>query len=305
LARDDRKGRGGGGAWWGEALWRCVVRTGLRVDCGHRLSTRRRERFNDLSKTNTKAEGEGALLSVARNLRSASKNLEFRARTLRRGVNSRQRERFVAEKIIGRALRRRRSGRSSAGRRLVTVMRGAGQRTSRRGVIALAGWRLGRPSWRTERASGGVEVARAGVRVGWSVGPRVSADIAGGGQISLDQPSRQQGAAVFVHPRVEQLHDFLAHICRQIQAGHLVRLQSGLRGCQQKIPIHFLLAMLSQGASLMNAVRYPFINTRQGNSLPRTLWKYVQKPLLASFRDGGVWASQKTNTLTAPEGRSQ
>jgi hypothetical protein len=35
--------------------------------------------------------------------------------------------------------------------------------------------------------------------------------------------------------------------------------------------------MLSHVASLMNGVRYPFINTRQGNSLPRTLWKCVEK----------------------------
>jgi hypothetical protein len=48
----------------------------------------------------------------------------------------------------------------------------------------------------------------------------------------------------------------------------------------------------------MNAVRYPFINTRQGNSSPRTLGKCVQKPLFSSVlepRDLGVVENKRLN----------
>ena len=82
-----RNSCGGGGAWWGEALWRCVVPTGLRVFCGHRLSTRRRVIFNCLSRPETKADGDRAAT--------------YAAMKLGRDVNSRRRERFFAKNFIG------------------------------------------------------------------------------------------------------------------------------------------------------------------------------------------------------------
>ena len=68
-----------------------------------------------------------------------------------------------------------------------------------------------------------------------------------GRQVSLDQPSRQQGTAAFVHPRVEQLRDLLPHVGGKIQSRLFKRLQSGLRRRQEKLPIHFLLEVLSHG----------------------------------------------------------
>ncbi len=104
MARWDLNGGGGGDgtigcgeAWRGGAPGRCVAPTGRRVVCGQRLSTLRRVDVTDLSKAKTKADGDGAALFAAPNPR-------FTARTLRRGVNSRRRERFVAKNFIGRAL---------------------------------------------------------------------------------------------------------------------------------------------------------------------------------------------------------
>jgi len=104
LARDDWKGGGWGGARWGEALWRCVDPTGLRVFCGHRLSTRRRVIFDCLSRPKTKADGDRAAADVALKLG--------------RDVNSRSRERFFAKNLIGRVAGDCACVRSAARRRL-------------------------------------------------------------------------------------------------------------------------------------------------------------------------------------------
>lgn len=245
MARWDLKGGGRGGAWWCQARGRGVVQTGLRVVCGHRLSTRRRVDGTDLSKAKTKAGGDGAALFAAQTPRHT-------AHALGRGVNSRRGERFVAKNFIGRALCRRGSVRSCTRGRF----RGAVRHARRLLLILL----------RVEfaQATACATTNRVGVRR----------------QVPLDQPSGQQGVAVLVHPRIEQLHDFLSHIGRQIQSRHLERLQRGFRRSQEKFPIHFLLAMLSQGTDLlMNAARYPFINTRPGKSVMKKLWKFVEKPI--------------------------
>jgi hypothetical protein len=218
MARWELNGGGGGGemiacggAWWGVALGRWVVATGLRVVCGHRLSTRRRADGTDLSTAKTKADADGATLFAAQ-------KRPHTARALRRGVNSRRGERFVAENFIGRALRLRDSVRTSSRRWLRHVVRHA-----RRLLLVLLLVEFA-------QATTCVTTNRVGV----------------GRQVPLDQPSCQQGIAVLVHPRIEQLHDFLSHIGGQIQSRHLERLQRGFRRRQKKIPIHFLLRMLRQ-----------------------------------------------------------
>jgi hypothetical protein len=48
----------------------------------------------------------------------------------------------------------------------------------------------------------------------------------------------------------------------------------------------------------MNAVRYPFINTRQGKSLSSALWKCVQNPLFSPVlepRNLGVTENKRLN----------
>ena len=251
MARWDLNGGGGGdatigcgGAWRGGAPGRCVAPTGRRVVCGQRLSTLRRVDVTDLSKAKTKADGDGAALFAAPNPR-------FTARTLRRGVNSRRRERFVAKNFIGRALCLRGPMRSCTRRKFRHSVRHARPLLL---ILLLVEFAQARSRVRANR----VAVRR---------------------QVPLDQPSSQEGIAVLVHPRVQQLHDFLSDIGRQIQSRHLERLQRGFGRSQKKIPIHFLLGMLSQGTDLiMNAVRYPFNNTRQGKSLVKWLWKYVENP---------------------------
>src|SRR5579859_4178013 len=100
---------GWGGARWGEALGRCVVPTGLRVFCGHRLSTRRRVIFDCLSRPETKADGDRAATYVALQLG--------------RDLNSRRRERFFAKNFIGRAAGHGTYPRRGARRRLWSALR--------------------------------------------------------------------------------------------------------------------------------------------------------------------------------------
>jgi len=145
----------------------------------------------------------------------------FAARKLGRGVNSWRRERFFAKKFIGRVRCRRGSVRSGTRWRF--------RRTERRAWCLLLILLLVEFAQATSR----VRTNRLGVRR----------------QVPFDQPSCQEGIAVLVHPGIEQLHDFLSHIGRQIQSRHLERLQRGFRRRQEKFPIHFLLEMLSQGAS--------------------------------------------------------
>ncbi len=206
MARDDRRGGAAGGAWWGEAPGRCVVLTGLRLLCGHRLSTRRREIFDCLSRPKTKADGD--------------REAAYAALKLGRHLNSRCGERFVAKNFIGRAAR------------YDACMRSGSRRRFRR---ALWGARHGRPELlnfaRSARSRGAIRANCGGV----------------GGQISLDQPSRQQGVAAFIHPNVEELRDFFSQVCCEIQSRLFVRLKRRFRRTQQKFPIYFVLRVLAHG----------------------------------------------------------
>jgi hypothetical protein len=144
------------------------------------------------------------------------------AQKLGSGVNSRRRERFAAKNFIGRGLCRRARVRSCARWRF--------RRACRARCLSLMLILL---LLEFVRAASRVRTNRVGVCR----------------QVSLNQPSCQQGAAVLVNPRVEQLHDFLSYIGRQIQSRNLERLQSGFRRRQKKFPVHFLLGMLSRWAS--------------------------------------------------------
>ena len=92
MAREERKGRGWGGARLGAALRNGGGAAQLGVFCGHRRGTFRREIFDGTSETQTDLIGD----EIAR----------FGGRALGRGVNSRRGIRFFAKNFIGRALRR-------------------------------------------------------------------------------------------------------------------------------------------------------------------------------------------------------
>jgi hypothetical protein len=246
LARGERKGEGWGGARWGETPGRCGGSTGLRGVCGHRRGTLRRELFDCTYELQTKPSGD----EIAR---FATQMSRFTPQTSRRNVNSRCCERFFAKNFIGRITRRNscRSG-LACGR-----LRCAGQQ--RRQVCALLGERTG---------------SARRISCIWSRANRAAV----GGEVSLDQPSRQQGIAAFVHPHLKKLLDFLSQVRSEIQSRALVRLQSRFRRVQKKIPIHFLPCVLAHGDTLlMDAVRYPFINTGQGKRALKRLWIFVQK----------------------------
>jgi hypothetical protein len=205
----DGNGRGRGGcgrAWFGEASWRCGVWTGLRVVCGHRLGTRRRETLDCLSETKTKVFDAVSASDAAQ--------------TLWQCVASARRERICVENFIGLVVSLGAGARSYAARRLWRGARHA------RCLSALI--------------HGFVRAARAVCRICGNCGGF-------GGQVPLDQPSRQQGTAAFVHPRIEQVPDFLPHVGGEIQPRLFKRLQSRLRRTEKKFPIHFLLGMLAHG----------------------------------------------------------
>jgi hypothetical protein len=52
----------------------------------------------------------------------------------------------------------------------------------------------------------------------------------------LDQPARQHGRGVFLHPTVQQLADFLAQIGGVSQTGKLIALQGVTRSGKEKLP---------------------------------------------------------------------
>jgi hypothetical protein len=223
-----------GQAWFGKAPWWCDDSAGLRDVCGHRPGTLRRNGGYCLLEPKSKADGGELTI--------------FGTRLLRRSVDSRRRERFVAKKFIGRAMCRATDVWSSARWRF----RLAGERARQRCSLLL---KFAHARSRALRDRFGV-----------------------GDEVAFDQPSRQQGIAVFAHPRIEQLHDFFSYIRCEIQSRRFVGLKCGLRGCEKKFPIHFLLGMLTHGRPLlMDGVRYLFNNTRQGKQTLKSLWKCVEK----------------------------
>jgi hypothetical protein len=245
LARERWKGRRGGGARGGEALGSGVGSTGLRLVCGHRLGTLRRERLDCTSELLIKPSDGAIARFVTRISRLAPQ-------TLRRGVNSRCRERFFAKNFIGHV------GRPIVGLR--GLARGWFRRAGHGGQLcALA-----------------AERTRSGCRVNW-IWSRASGSTVGC-EVAFDQPARQQSIAAFIHPDLKKLLDFLAQVRGEIQSRALVRLQSRFRRIQKKLPIHFLPSVLGHGdILLMDGVRYPFINTGQEKRALQSLWIFVQK----------------------------
>lgn len=215
MAWEEWKGGGRGGAWWGEAPGRCGGATRLRSDCGHRLGTLRRERVDCTSQLQTKPNGDEMG-------RFATRTSRFTPQTLRRGVNSRRWERFVAKNFIGRIVRRC-----------------SGLRGLARGWFRPAGQHRG------QLYALIAERARGASRISWIWSRANCAAV--GREASLDQPSRQQSIAAFVHPHLKELLDFLSHVRGEIQARALVRLQSRFRRIQKKFPIHFLPSVLAHG----------------------------------------------------------
>jgi hypothetical protein len=224
LARERWKGRRDGEARRGEALGSGVGSTGLRLVCGHRLGTLRRDVFNGGSELQTKPNDD----DVAR---FATPTSRFAARTSERGVKARRRQRFFAENFIGRIVRRS------------SCIRGDARR------------RFGCASWATRHLSLVRRKSAGNARAGSCVrayGFGIGCDVA------LDQPSCLQGITAFVHPYLEKLRDFLSYVGSEIQTRLLVGLQSRFRRTQQKFPIHFLSRLLAHGDPPNGVSTLPF-----------------------------------------------
>ena len=176
-----RVAAGRGGA---RRLGAALVRRGCAMVCGHRWSTLRRELFDCTCELQTKPDGDEIPRFATRKSRFTNLKSRFTPKTLRRGVNSRRRERFFAKNFIGHIVRRHRRPRGLARGRFRRVQ------GRRRAVV-----RVG--------PLGALEPAAE------FPGSRARASSAAVGcEVPFDQPSRQQSIAAFIDPDLKQAARF-------------------------------------------------------------------------------------------------
>jgi hypothetical protein len=92
----------------------------------------------------------------------------------------------------------------------------------------------------------------------------------------LDQPARQHGRGVFLHPTLQQLGDFLAQIGGVRQAGKLIALQRVTRSRQEKVPRGLGAVAGQKVLRLREAQSNSTVNTVNGTSVSGNcgnLWK--------------------------------